>query len=100
MRAYYKNKRPYALISKRIEIFYEEGASADAGSHYQKLYGRVTDVCGNRRGQPKLSAMQEPHSGGNSFVIKLSSPSGKYALVPFTFPRIAVISYGLVVTFY
>ena len=73
------------IFNQRISICNEEGASADAGSHYQKLYGRVTDVCGNRRGQPKLSAMQEPHSGGNSFVIKLSSPSGKYALATFTF---------------
>ena len=55
-----------------------KGASADAGSHYQKLYGRVTNVCGNRRGQPRRSAMQEPHSGRNPFVIRLTSPSGKY----------------------
>ena len=56
-----------------------EGTSADAGSHYQKLYGRVTDVCGNRRGQPRRSAMQEPHPGRSPFVIRFTSPSGKYA---------------------
>ena len=42
-----------------------KGMSADADPHYQKLYGRVTDVCSNRRGQPNLSAMKEPRPGRN-----------------------------------
>ena len=54
--------------------------SADADPHYQKLYGRVTDVCSNRRGQPNLSAMKEPHPGRNPSLIRFASPSGKYAL--------------------
>ena len=37
--------------------------------------GRVNNVCGNRRGQPRLSAMQEPQLGRSAFVIKLTSPS-------------------------
>ena len=41
--------------------------SADADPHYQKLYGRVTDVCSNRRGQPSPSAMKEPRPGRNPF---------------------------------
>ena len=53
--------------------------SADADPHYQKLYGRVTDVCSNRRGQPNLSAMKEPHPGRNPSLIRFASPSGKYA---------------------
>ena len=35
-----------------------KGVSADADPHYQKLYGRVTDVCSNRSGQPNQSAME------------------------------------------
>ena len=27
-----------------IQFFYKKGASADAGPHYQKLYGRVTTL--------------------------------------------------------
>ena len=53
--------------------------SADADPHYQKLYGRVTDVCSNRRGQPNLSAMKEPRPGRNPSLIRFASPSGKYA---------------------
>ena len=56
-----------------------KGVSADADPHYQKLYGRVTDVCSNRRGQPNLSAMKEPHPGRNPSLIRFASPSGKYA---------------------
>ena len=56
-----------------------KGVSADADPHYQKLYGRVTDVCSNRRGQPNLSAMKEPRPGRNPSLIRFASPSGKYA---------------------
>ena len=58
----------------------KEGTSAYAGPHYQKLYGRVTHVWSNRRGQPKRSAMQEPRPGRSPFVIRFTSPSGKYEL--------------------
>ena len=58
-----------------------KGVSADADPHYQKLYGRVTDVCSNRRGQPNLSAMKEPRPGRNPSLIRFASPSGKYALL-------------------
>ena len=57
-----------------------KGVSADADPHYQKLYGRVTDVCSNRRGQPNRCAMREPRPGRNPSVIRFASPSGKYAL--------------------
>ena len=56
--------------------------SADADPHYQKLYGRVTGVCSNRRGQPSPSAMKEPRPGRNPSVIRFASPSGKYAVTP------------------
>ena len=56
--------------------------SADADPHYQKLYGRVTGVCSNRRGQPSPSAMKEPRPGRNPSVIRFASPSGKYAVPP------------------
>ena len=56
-----------------------KGVSADADPHYQKLYGRVTDVCSNRRGQPSPSAMKEPRPGRNPSLIRFASPSGKYA---------------------
>jgi len=59
-------------------VILRKGVSADADPHYQKLYGRVTDVCGNRRGQPRPSAMQEPRPGRNPSVIRFASPSGKY----------------------
>jgi hypothetical protein len=58
-----------------------KGVSADADPHYQKLYGRVTDVCSNRRGQPSPSAMKEPRPGRNPSLIRFASPSGKYALL-------------------
>jgi len=61
-----------------IYIFYLKGTSAYAGPHYHKLYGRVTHVWGNRRGQPKRSAMQKPRSGRSPLVIRFASPSGKY----------------------
>jgi len=52
----------------------KKGTSADAGPHYQKLYGRVTDVCGNRRGQPMRSAMQKPRSERNPSLIRFYFP--------------------------
>ena len=55
-----------------------KGVSANADPHYQKLYGRVTGVCSNRRGQLNLSAMKEPRPGRNPFLIRFTSPSGKY----------------------
>ena len=60
-------------------VILRKGVSADADPHYQKLYGRVTDVCSNRRGQPSPSAMKEPRPGRNPSLIRFASPSGKYA---------------------
>ena len=37
--------------------------------------GRVSNVCGSSRGQPRQSTMQEPHFGKSTFVIKLTSLS-------------------------
>ena len=62
-----------------------KGTSADAGPHYHKLYGRVTNTCSNRRGQPKRSAMRGPHSGRKPLVIDFTSPSGKYELFAVTY---------------
>ena len=61
-------------------ILLMKGMSANADPHYQKLYGRVTDVCSNRRGQPNLCAMIEPRPGRNPYLIRFAPPSGKYAL--------------------
>ena len=63
-----------------VVICFSKGTSAYAGPRYQKLYGRVTRVWSNRRGQPKRSAMQEPRPGRSPLVIRFASPSGKYAL--------------------
>ena len=73
-------------FQKFFEIFLKfffsllKGTSAYAGPHYHKLYGRVTHVWGNRRGQPKRSAMQKPRSGRSPLVIRFASPSGKYEI--------------------
>ena len=72
------------VVAYIFYILLKKGASANAGPHYQKLYGRVTNTCSNRRGQPKRSAMQGPHSGRNPSLIRLTSPSGKYELKAFS----------------
>ena len=73
----------------------KKGTSAYAGPHYQKLYGRVTRVWSNRRGQPKRSAMQEPRPGRSPFVIRFTSPSGKYASILFyAYTNIVTICIG------
>ena len=41
------------------------GDSANAVPHYQKLRVRVTQIWGNRRGQPNRSAIVRPHPRGN-----------------------------------
>ena len=48
----------YTFFSGLFFHWISKGVSADADPHYQKLYGRVTDVCSNRRGQPNQSAMK------------------------------------------
>ena len=75
-----ERERERECFSLNSFIVIWKGVSADADPHYQKLYGRVTDVCGNRRGQPRPSAMQEPRPGRNPSVIRFASPSGKYEL--------------------
>jgi len=69
------------LVLVSIFTLVLKGVSADADPHYQKLYGRVTDVCSNRRGQPSPSAMKEPRPGRNPSMIRFASPSGKYDLL-------------------
>ena len=64
-----ERERERECFSLNSFIVIWKGVSADADPHYQKLYGRVTDVCGNRRGQPRPSAMQEPRPGRNPSVI-------------------------------
>ena len=56
-----------------------KGVSADADPHYQKLYGRVTDVCSNRKSQPSPGAMKWPRLGRYPSLIRYAPPSGKYA---------------------
>ena len=65
-------------LGELLYFFCYYGVSAYADSNYQKLYGRVTDVCSNRRGQPSPSAMKEPRPGRNPSLIRFASPSGKY----------------------
>ena len=73
--------------------YIKKGVSADADPHYQKLYGRVTDVCSNRRGQPSPSAMKEPRPGRNPSMIRFASPSGKYDSIrrKYERPRMTVL---------
>ena len=66
-------------LGELLYFFCYYGVSAYADSNYQKLYGRVTDVCSNRRGQPSPSAMKEPRPGRTPSMIRFASPSGKYA---------------------
>ena len=49
-----------------------KGDSANAVPHYQKLRVRVTNIWGNRRGQPNLSAMERPHPRGTAFMITVN----------------------------
>lgn len=46
---------------------------------YQKLRARGIHIWNTRRGQPNRSAMEGPHPGGTSFMIKVASTPGKYA---------------------
>ena len=59
--------------------FWLERDERERRSHYHKLYGRVTNVCCNRRGHLKRSAMLKTRSGRSPWVIRFTSPSGKYA---------------------
>ena len=53
------------------------GASANAGPHYQKLYARVTHICGNHKGQPDPSAMKGPCLERTASSITVPPTSGK-----------------------
>ena len=59
---------------------YKKGASADAGPHYQKLYGRVTTLVAIAEVSPSevqckgLTLEETPRWSG------FTSPSGKYEL--------------------
>ena len=54
------------------------GDSANAVPPTKKLRTRVTNICGDRRGQPNRSAMERPHSGPTALVIAVQSVPGKY----------------------
>ena len=71
----------YACILGLSSVFHcvRKGVSADADPHYQKLYGRVTDVCSNRKSQPSQGAMKWPRLGRYPSLIRYAPPSGKYA---------------------
>ena len=83
----WKNSSLSPLKDEQIKWLFDhfnwiiKGVSADADPHYQKLYGRVTDVCSNRRGQPNQSAMKEPRPGRYPSMIRYAPPSGKYAFL-------------------
>ena len=57
----------------------EEGISANADPHYQKLCSRVAHYWGNRRLQPNRSAMERPRPGGSTWLIMDAPEPGKYA---------------------
>ena len=68
------------LTYSRIWIsFYCSGDSANAVPPTKKLRTRVTNICGDRRGQPNRSAMERPHSGPTTLVIVVQPVPGKYA---------------------
>ena len=52
----------------------EKGASADAQLPLPEIVRSSYYTCSNRRGQPKRSAMQGPHSGRNPSLIRLYFP--------------------------
>ena len=54
------------------------GDSANAVPPTKKLRTRVTNICGDRRGQPNRSAMERPHSGPTSVLIEVQPVPGKY----------------------
>ena len=54
------------------------GDSANAVPPTKKLRTRVTNICGDRRGQPNRSAMERPHSGPTALVIAVQPVPGKY----------------------
>ena len=54
------------------------GDSANAVPPTKKLRTRVTNICGDRRGQPNRSAMERPHSGPTAVVIAVQPVPGKY----------------------
>ena len=51
-----------------------KGVSADADPHYQKLYGRVTDVCSNRKSQPKSVCNEMASSWEIPLIDQICSP--------------------------
>ena len=59
-----------------FEIFHciRKGVSADADPHYQKLYGRVTDVCSNRKSQPKSMCNEMASSWEIPLIDQICSP--------------------------
>ena len=70
----------FLTYSSRIWIsFYCSGDSANAVPPTKKLRTRVTNICGDRRGQPNRSAMERPHSGPTAVVIAVQPVPGKYA---------------------
>ena len=82
----------FLTYSSRIWIsFYCSGDSANAVPPTKKLRTRVTNICGDRRGQPNRSAMERPHSGPTTLVIVVQPVPGKYARAmlyeALTFPK-------------
>ena len=54
------NPNPNQTDCKK-ENFSQAGTNVNTGPHYQKLFTRVTHICGNCKGQPDRSAMKGPH---------------------------------------
>jgi hypothetical protein len=54
------------------------GDSANAVPPTNKLRTRVTNISGDRRGQPNRSAMERPHSGPTGLLIAVQPVPGKY----------------------
>ena len=62
----------------QAENYSQEGTSANAGPHYQKLHARVTHIWGNRKGQPDRSAMKGPQLERTASLITVPPSSGKF----------------------
>ena len=54
-------------------LSYSQLHSKHIGNKYTSFLAEINDVCGNRRGQPRRKAIQDPHPGINPFGIRFTS---------------------------
>ena len=96
MQCCYENVPFSSLFFSPIVVGFEfhfivQGIARTQSPPTKKLRTRVTNICGDRRGQPNRSAMERPHSGPTTLVIVVQPVPGKYARAmlyeALTFPK-------------